>query len=99
LHTTVLRFGTPPETISLLLLKLTVSLRILVVSSTHPLAEIVTISRSDWAKQSTLTDSEATGTVTALAISKNGLYLASASQSRVYVWSTQTKRIIAKFVF
>lgn len=59
--------------------------------------DIVVISRSDWTKQSTLTDGEVTGTITALALSKNGLYLASASQSRVFIWSTQTKKVIAKY--
>lgn len=64
--------------------------------------EIVTISRSDWSKTSTLSDKDVTGAITALALSTNGVYLASACSSKVYIWSTQTRRIIArcaKFTF
>ncbi|KAF8813968.1 hypothetical protein BYT27DRAFT_7131270 [Phlegmacium glaucopus] len=57
--------------------------------------EIITISRTDWSKTSTFTDKNVSGSITALALSSNGVYLASASQSRVHVWSTQTRRIIA----
>ena len=59
-------------------------------------SEIVTISRTDWSKISTFTDKNVSGSVTALALSSNGVYLASASQSRIQVWSTQTRRVIAK---
>lgn len=61
--------------------------------------EIVTISRSDWSKTSTLSDKDVTGAITALALSTNGVYLASACRSKVYVWSTQTRRIIARYVY
>ncbi|KAF8160621.1 hypothetical protein B0H34DRAFT_344214 [Crassisporium funariophilum] len=56
--------------------------------------EIISISRKDWTKQSTFSEKNVSGSVTALAISSNGVYLASASQSRVNVWSTQTRRMI-----
>ncbi|KAJ8518145.1 hypothetical protein ONZ45_g4749 [Pleurotus djamor] len=57
--------------------------------------EIITISRSDWAKTSTYQDGEVTGAVTAIAVSPNGVYMASAVQGKVFVWSTQTRRVIA----
>ncbi|KAH9484953.1 Minichromosome loss protein 1 [Psilocybe cubensis] len=57
--------------------------------------EIVSISRSDWTKTATFSDSNAIGTVNALALSPNGVYLASASGSKVNIWSTQTRRLIA----
>ncbi|KAF9522661.1 hypothetical protein CPB83DRAFT_864133 [Crepidotus variabilis] len=56
--------------------------------------EIITISRSDWSKSAPFSDKNATGAITALAVSPNGVYLASASQSRVYIWSTETKRVV-----
>jgi chromosome transmission fidelity protein 4 len=61
------------------------------------LVEIVTISKSDWSKTSTLSDKDVTGAITALALSINGVYLASACHSKVYIWSTQTRRIIARY--
>ncbi|KAG5653429.1 hypothetical protein H0H81_000430 [Sphagnurus paluster] len=39
-------------------------------------------------------DKDVSGVITALAISANGAYLASASQSKIHVWSTQTRRLI-----
>ncbi|KAL0956736.1 hypothetical protein HGRIS_002856 [Hohenbuehelia grisea] len=64
-----------------------------VASKTH---EVVTISRKDWTKTSSFTDNDITGAVTALAVSINGVYLASAVKNMVYVWSTQTRRVLAK---
>ncbi|RDB16923.1 Minichromosome loss protein 1 [Hypsizygus marmoreus] len=63
-----------------------------VASRSH---EIMTVSRSDWSKSSNFSDKDVSGMVTALAISANGVYLASASQSKVHVWSTQTRRLVA----
>ncbi|KAF4621226.1 hypothetical protein D9613_000247 [Agrocybe pediades] len=57
--------------------------------------EIVSISRNDWTKIATFSDKNVSGAVTALAISANGVYLASASQSKVHTWSTQTRRLIS----
>ncbi|KAF9010688.1 hypothetical protein BDQ17DRAFT_1234391 [Cyathus striatus] len=57
--------------------------------------EIVAISRSSWNETSKFSDNSVFGAVTALAISANGLYLTSASHSKVHVWSTQTRRLIA----
>ncbi|KAF5328867.1 hypothetical protein D9619_011727 [Psilocybe cf. subviscida] len=57
--------------------------------------ELITVSRSDWTKSSTFSDKEVSGSITALAVSPNGVYVASASQSTVYVWSAQTRRIVA----
>ncbi|PCH43744.1 hypothetical protein WOLCODRAFT_122518 [Wolfiporia cocos MD-104 SS10] len=59
--------------------------------------EIVTISRSDWAKSSTYADDASSGAITALALSHNGVYLASASKSGVFVWSTQNRRLLYRF--
>ncbi|KAG5642487.1 hypothetical protein DXG03_002737 [Asterophora parasitica] len=62
------------------------------------LSEIVTVSRSDWKKTSTFSDKDVSGAITALAISPNGVYIASACQSKVHIWTTQTRQIIARFV-
>lgn len=57
--------------------------------------DIATISRSDWSRvPGTFTDKDAVGAVTAMALSPNGVYLVSACKSTVFVWSTQTKRLI-----
>ncbi|KAJ6586903.1 hypothetical protein DFH09DRAFT_910436 [Mycena vulgaris] len=58
--------------------------------------DIVTIRRSDWKKHETFFDPAASGTITALALSANGAYLASATKPMVYIWSTATRKIIAR---
>ncbi|KDQ57598.1 hypothetical protein JAAARDRAFT_193900 [Jaapia argillacea MUCL 33604] len=63
-------------------------------SRTH---EIVTIARSDWTKSSTFSDDASLGDITALALSPNGVYLASASKAGVFIWSTQTRRVLFRF--
>ncbi|PIL34239.1 hypothetical protein GSI_03950 [Ganoderma sinense ZZ0214-1] len=65
-----------------------------VATRTH---EIITISRSDWTKSTTLSDDACSGTITALALSKNGVYLAAASKSGVFIWSTQNRRMLFRF--
>ncbi|KAJ7725842.1 hypothetical protein DFH07DRAFT_1002167 [Mycena maculata] len=59
-------------------------------------SEIITIRRSDWKKDQTFFNHNVPGALTALALSPNGAYLASASQSGVFIWSTQTRKIIAQ---
>ncbi|KZT71046.1 hypothetical protein DAEQUDRAFT_750176 [Daedalea quercina L-15889] len=59
--------------------------------------EIITISRNDWSKASTFSDDASSGAITALALSKNGVYLASASKSGVFIWSTQTRRLLYRY--
>ncbi|KAF8658265.1 hypothetical protein AX16_002041 [Volvariella volvacea WC 439] len=56
--------------------------------------DIVTISRSNWSKIATFTDKNIGGAVTALAVSPNGAYLASASQSKIHIWSTETRKTV-----
>ncbi|KAJ7096343.1 hypothetical protein C8R44DRAFT_812788 [Mycena epipterygia] len=58
--------------------------------------EIVTIRRSDWKKHERFSSRNAPGAVTALAVSVNGAYLASASEATVHVWCTSTHQIIAQ---
>ncbi|KAJ7188294.1 hypothetical protein C8R46DRAFT_934135 [Mycena filopes] len=58
---------------------------------------IAKLRRSDWRRETTLIDSSSpTATATALAVSPNGAYLASASPSVVNIWSTETNRIVAR---
>ncbi|KAG7446498.1 WD40 repeat-like protein [Guyanagaster necrorhizus] len=64
-----------------------------IISRIH---DVVAISRSEGTKISTFSHNDVTGATTALAISANGAYLASATTSTVYVWSTTTRRIVAK---
>ncbi|EIW62718.1 uncharacterized protein TRAVEDRAFT_112621 [Trametes versicolor FP-101664 SS1] len=65
-----------------------------VATRTH---EIATISRSDWSKSSTLSDDACTGDITALALSSNGVYLAAASKSGIFIWSTQNRRMLFRY--
>jgi len=58
------------------------------------LIEIVAISGPNWDKTFTLSDPNATGATTALAVSVNGIYLASACKEGIFVWSTQTKHVL-----
>ncbi|EJD03058.1 WD40 repeat-like protein [Fomitiporia mediterranea MF3/22] len=58
--------------------------------------EIITVSRSTWSKISSFTNEDCLGATTALAISSNGVYLASACNSGVFIWSTQTRRVVAR---
>ncbi|KAF7361915.1 Chromosome segregation protein [Mycena venus] len=65
-----------------------------VATRTHDIAQI---QRSNWKKDATFIDHDvAAGPITALAMSPNGAYLASASSSTVHIWDTGTRRIIAK---
>ncbi|KAH0827974.1 hypothetical protein J3R83DRAFT_3613 [Lanmaoa asiatica] len=62
-----------------------------VPSRTH---EIVAISRPNWDKSFSLSDPNATGATTALALSLNGVYLASACKEGILIWGTQTKHVL-----
>ncbi|KAH9045120.1 hypothetical protein EDB84DRAFT_1469307 [Lactarius hengduanensis] len=59
------------------------------------LTEIVTIARDSWTKSSTFSGSS--GTIYALALSPNGVYLAASTGKDVHVWSTQTRRLLFSF--
>jgi chromosome transmission fidelity protein 4 len=59
--------------------------------------DIVTVSRKNWLKTATFSDKDVAGSVTALAVSPNGLYLACAARAVIYVWSIETKTIIVKY--
>ncbi|KAI0342000.1 hypothetical protein BDW22DRAFT_1331357 [Trametopsis cervina] len=59
--------------------------------------EIVTISRSNWSKATTFSDDACSGAITALAMSTNGVYLASASKTGLYIWATQNRRLVYSF--
>jgi chromosome transmission fidelity protein 4 len=58
----------------------------------------VAISRSTWTKSFTFSDDTQLGEVTSLALSANGVYLATASKSGVSIWSTQNRRILIQCV-
>ncbi|KAI5120641.1 hypothetical protein M0805_007978 [Coniferiporia weirii] len=58
--------------------------------------EIITVSRSTWSKVSSFTDDNCLGAITALALSVNGVYLASACKSGIFIWSTATRRVVAR---
>lgn len=61
-------------------------------------AEIATISRSNWQKSATFADDACSGAVTALAMSVNGVYLASASKAGLFIWATQNRRLMYRSV-
>ncbi|OSD04053.1 hypothetical protein PYCCODRAFT_1408512 [Trametes coccinea BRFM310] len=65
-----------------------------IATRTH---EIAVISRSDWTKSSTLSDDACSGEITALALSKNGLYLAAAAKSGIFIWATQNRRMLFRY--
>lgn len=56
--------------------------------------EIMTISRSKWEKTSTFSDDKVSGTPTAMALSINGVYLATAIANDIHIWSTDTRRLV-----
>ncbi|KAF9462340.1 hypothetical protein BDZ94DRAFT_1322712 [Collybia nuda] len=57
--------------------------------------EIVVVSRANWSRIGTFSDKDVSGAITALALSPNGTYLASASRSKVHVWATNSRRVVA----
>ncbi|THH15042.1 hypothetical protein EW146_g5378 [Bondarzewia mesenterica] len=59
--------------------------------------ELATFQSDTWAKSSMFSDEAITGMTTALALSPNGVYLASSCNKSVFVWSTQTRRLLFKF--
>ncbi|KAH9892894.1 hypothetical protein C8Q73DRAFT_76644 [Cubamyces lactineus] len=65
-----------------------------VATRTH---EIATISRTDWSKTSTLSDDACMGDITALALSNNGVYLAAAAKSGIFIWATQNRRMLFRY--
>ncbi|OCF45863.1 chromosome transmission fidelity protein 4 [Kwoniella heveanensis CBS 569] len=60
--------------------------------------EIGIISREGWTKQTTFTHDGPKAPVGELAWSPNGKYLASSAGSTIYIWSAQTRQVIAKHV-
>ena len=96
----VRRFGIHPGYISLLQLKLMVNF---IYSSssfdTNLLwTEIITISKSTWSKSMAFTNEDCIGATTALALSVNGAYLASACSAGIFVWSTASRKVVGRFV-
>ncbi|EIW83036.1 WD40 repeat-like protein [Coniophora puteana RWD-64-598 SS2] len=67
--------------------------RFYAASRTH---DIVAISRATWTKSETLSDPSVTGSHTAIALSANGAFLASACGSEVLIWSTQKRRVLSR---
>ncbi|KAF8520383.1 hypothetical protein BU17DRAFT_88972 [Hysterangium stoloniferum] len=58
--------------------------------------DIIAISGEQWQKEFTFADDAVTGAVTALALSANGTYLASATPTGIYIWSTATRKILLR---
>ncbi|CDO76190.1 hypothetical protein BN946_scf185037.g13 [Trametes cinnabarina] len=65
-----------------------------VATRTH---DIAVISRSDWSKSWTLSDDACSGEITALTLSKNGVYLAAAARSGIFIWATQNRRMLFRY--
>jgi WD40 repeat protein len=61
------------------------------------LPELVCISGKTWTKLSTFVNNSVSGDVTAIALSKNGIYLASAANSDIFIWSTETKQLLFRW--
>ncbi|TFK74051.1 hypothetical protein BDN72DRAFT_122595 [Pluteus cervinus] len=57
--------------------------------------DIAIISKGTWSKTGSLSDRDTVGAVNALAISPDGAYLATACKSTIYLWSTQTRKIVS----
>ncbi|KAF9076280.1 hypothetical protein BDP27DRAFT_1389689 [Rhodocollybia butyracea] len=64
-----------------------------IISKAH---DVVSISRKDWTKNGIFTAKEVTGVTTALAVSSNGLYIATACGSAVFIWSTDKRQVVSK---
>ncbi|KAJ3999683.1 hypothetical protein F5050DRAFT_876325 [Lentinula boryana] len=64
-----------------------------IISKTH---DVVCISGKDWTQLGKFVDKEVIGTTTALAVSPNGAYLATACQSTVFIWTTDKRQVISK---
>ena len=62
------------------------------------ISEIIKISRDTWLPIGTFSDPDSLGAVTAMALSVNGAYLASACSSNITIWSTQDRRVISRYV-
>ncbi|KAJ3836279.1 hypothetical protein F5878DRAFT_586855 [Lentinula raphanica] len=64
-----------------------------VISKTH---DVVCISSKDWTQSGKYVDKDVIGATTALAVSPNGAYLATACQSTVFIWTTDKRQVIAR---
>ncbi|WWC59498.1 uncharacterized protein I303_102054 [Kwoniella dejecticola CBS 10117] len=59
--------------------------------------DIGIISKEGWSKQTTFTHDGPKAPVGELAWSPNGKYLASSSNTTIYIWATDTRQVIAKY--
>jgi chromosome transmission fidelity protein 4 len=59
-----------------------------------PCEDIAAVSSFNWTKSFTLSDESQLGAVTALGLSANGVYLATAVRAGVAIWSTQNRRVL-----